>query len=105
MTRWLVEADELHVITQDTPAKIGNLSQRQDSVAVRLRRHMVDEIDHTIFQSADIKAVQDMDNEGTGIVRDHRILDQLSCAIRYATRKPKSPPAVSLATYLLTQTP
>jgi hypothetical protein len=42
--------------------KVSALGQRDDRVAVCIRRHPVDTLDHQVFQAAEIEAVDKVDH-------------------------------------------
>ena len=73
MTRRFLEGDELDVITDNAFAKIGDLGEGDDDVPIRIVRHVVDQIDDSVFQPANIKAVHDMGDKRTRVLpRHHR---------------------------------
>jgi hypothetical protein len=66
---WLVQGNELYIGALNALFKVGNLGQCQHHVPKRGGRHVIDQVDHTIFKPAGIKPVHHVDDHGAGIRR------------------------------------
>jgi hypothetical protein len=62
-----VERDELNVIALDALAEISHFGKCDDGMTIMLSRHVIDQVDDAIFQSAGIEAIHDVGDKGAGI--------------------------------------
>jgi hypothetical protein len=69
MARRLLQRDELHIAATHALAEISDFGQRQHRMTVGGAGHVVDEVDHPVFQAARIETVDDMQDQGTCIGR------------------------------------
>ena len=72
MTGWFVQRNELHIVTLDPFAKVGDLGQGDDGMAVAVGRHVVDQVDDAVFQAAGIETVHDVGDERPRVIHVQR---------------------------------
>ena len=62
-----VERDELNVVALDALAEVSDFGEGNDGMAIAIGRHVIDQVDDAIFQSACIETIHDMGDKGAGI--------------------------------------
>jgi len=63
MSRRLVQRNEPDVVASYPLAEIGDVRQRDHGMPVGLARQPVDQVDHAVFKSAHVKAIDDVRNQ------------------------------------------
>jgi len=66
----LVQGNELYIVASHALPKVSDRSQRQNSVTVGVARHVVDQIHHTVLQTAGVKTVHHVQHQRAA-VRGH----------------------------------
>jgi hypothetical protein len=64
----LFQREELHVVTPDSSPEIGDLGKGNHNMAIRIRGHVIDEIDKAILEAANVESIDHMGNQRTQVV-------------------------------------
>jgi hypothetical protein len=62
MARLFCQRKILNIVAQNAPSKIRDFGQRDDCMAIRFCRKSIDQIDNTVFETANIEAKHDVRN-------------------------------------------
>ena len=70
-------------------ANSADLGQRDDRVPIALARHVVDEIDDAVLESADVEAVDDVNDQGPAVApgRNLRTHHRVRAAFSQSARR------------------
>ena len=68
MTGGFVEREKQNVVALDALAEISYFGECNDCVTVAVCRHVIDQVDDSIFQAAGIESVHHMDDQRTRVV-------------------------------------
>ncbi len=97
MSRRFLQREELHVVTPYASPEIGDLGQGNHDVAIRIGRHVIDEIDNAVLQAANVESIDHMGNQRT-LVLHFRHRESAVCRSAVSITSPAaSAKAVSIA--------